>query len=165
VQDSPFMQAVTEICRKDPRYHSDAYLFTREALDYAVRLHKKSAAKGTARHVTGKELMEGIRVFALQEFGPMTVSVLESWGITRTADFGSIVFNLVESGKLGKTADDRREDFDDVFDFHETFAKPFLPRAASEEHAPAGRTRRRRSSKAVRGTPEREAREGEHIHG
>jgi uncharacterized repeat protein (TIGR04138 family) len=164
VQDSPFMLAVTEICKRDARYHVDAYLFTREALDYTVRALKKST-KATSRHITAKELLEGIRAFALQEFGPMTLTVMEAWGIARTGDFGEIVFNLVEAGKLGKTEEDRKEDFADVFDFYESFARPFLPRAVTEKAAPSSPRTRRRAAASARNAPDVEKKQGEHHHG
>jgi uncharacterized repeat protein (TIGR04138 family) len=160
VQESPFMQVIGEICKKDPRYHPDAYVFTREALDYAVRMLKKPA-KGAGRHVTARELLDGVRVFAIQEFGPMSLTVLESWGVTKTADFGEIVFHLVETGKLGKTEDDKKEDFGDVFDFYEAFAKPFLPRSALAE--PGRAPRRRRRAAPTRSNVEQK--KGEQRHG
>jgi uncharacterized repeat protein (TIGR04138 family) len=79
------------------------------------------------RHVSGQELLAGIREFALAEFGPMAKTVLNSWGITRTEDFGEIVFNMVEIGLLGRTDKDSREDFANGYDFEEAFRKPFLP--------------------------------------
>ncbi|NQT93736.1 MAG: hypothetical protein HQ559_13330 [Lentisphaerae bacterium] len=79
------------------------------------------------RHVSGAELLDGLRVYALQEFGPMAVTVLNAWGIRATDDIGDIVFQLVESGVLGKTDEDRRDDFAGVYDFDEAFTKPFLP--------------------------------------
>ena len=136
------MDVVAEICAKDPRYGADAYLFVREALDFTVKTVKKGA-KERGRHVTARELLEGIKVFALQEYGPMALSVFKSWGVTTTADFGAIVFNLVESGKLGRTDEDRQADFDNAYDFTETFAQPFLPRMGPRPAARPARRRRR----------------------
>ena len=114
------------ICERDPRYDPEAYLFIRESLDFTVR-NLERPAEGEKRHVSGQELLEGIRQYALQEFGPMALTVLNTWGIRQTEDFGNIVFNLVEAGKLGETDDDRLEHFADGYDFHEAFAGPFLP--------------------------------------
>ncbi|MCX7591081.1 MAG: hypothetical protein N2255_05575 [Kiritimatiellae bacterium] len=132
MENGPFMEAVAKICQKDPRYRPDAYLFVRDALDFTVKALNKPA-QGPARHVTGQELLEGIRRYALQEYGPMTSTVLRSWGIRRTEDFGEIVFNLVEAGKLGKTERDKKEDFANGYDFYEAFVRPFLPKQPLRE--------------------------------
>lgn len=117
-QVSELMQ---NILRRDPRYTAEAYGFVRAGLDYTVRRLDKP------RHISGKELLEGIREFALGEFGPMSRTLLEEWGITRTEDVGEIVFNMVEMGLLGKTEEDNREDFADGYDFDEAFRKPYRP--------------------------------------
>ncbi|MDP6470378.1 MAG: hypothetical protein QGH42_00285 [Kiritimatiellia bacterium] len=127
MHEKDFSDVIDLICTKDPRYLSDAYYFIREALDFAVRMHKKPE-QGTMRHVSAEELLEGIRVYTLQEYGPMALTVLQSWGLTCTEDIGEVVFNLVESGKLGKTEGDRKEDFAHGFDFKTAFQLPFQPR-------------------------------------
>lgn len=138
MSDSSFQQAVTEICVRDARYAAEGYYFLREALDATVKALKKPA-EGPERHVSGRELCEGFRDLALQEFGPLALTVLNTWGIQRTEDLGEIVFNLVETGKLGKTEKDDRKDFAGVYDFHDTFAKPYeAPSSAS----PSRRSRR-----------------------
>lgn len=109
------------ILKRDPRYSIEAYAFVRAGLDFTVRRLEKP------RHVSGKELLDGIREFALEEFGPMTQTVLNGWGILRTEDIGEIVFNMVESGLLGKTEKDDRADFANGYDFDEAFRKPFRP--------------------------------------
>lgn len=129
MHEAAFMETVSEICRKDPRYRPDAYIFIREALDFTTKALKKMN-RGPSKHVSGQELMEGVRRYALQEYGPMALTVLQTWGITRTDDFGEIVFNLVESGKLGKTDEDTREDFANGYDFRMAFENPFLPKSA-----------------------------------
>ena len=77
------------------------------------------------RHVTGQELCESIRLYALDQFGYMAKCVLNSWGVRSTSDFGTIVFNMIEIGQMRKTENDRREDFDDVFDFDEGLVEQF----------------------------------------
>jgi uncharacterized repeat protein (TIGR04138 family) len=72
-------------------------------------------------------LLQGIRAYALDQFGPLTKTVLNTWGITRCSDFGDIVFNLIEYNVFSKTDSDRREDFADIYDFDEAFVKPFAP--------------------------------------
>lgn len=128
MNDTEFVESVRKIVAQDRRYAPDAYLFVREALDFTVRLFKKPATQ-PGRHVSGQELLDGVRAYALQEFGPMALTVLNAWGVRTTMDFGEIVFNLVNAGILGKTSADRKEDFADRYDFHETFAAPFLPQS------------------------------------
>ena len=117
-------EIMQEILRRDPRYSEAAYAFVRAGLDFTVRRLKKP------RHVSGQELLEGLRELALAEFGPMTQTTLAEWGITCTEDFGEIVFNMVETGLLGKTEEDSRADFARGYDFDKAFRKPFQPTAA-----------------------------------
>ena len=111
---------------RDPRYTAEAYALVRAGLDYTVRRLEKP------RHVSGRELLDGIREFALAEFGPMTKTVFNGWGINRTEDVGEIVFNMVETGLLGKTEKDSRADFANGYDFDEAFRKPFRPHGANK---------------------------------
>ena len=115
------------IIEKDKRYSIQAYQFIFEALDYtASRLGKKfNSSKEEDRHVTGQELSEGIKQCALERFGFMARKVFEQWGIMKSQDFGEIVFNLVESGLMGKTETDTREDFKDIYDFKQEFDTNF----------------------------------------
>ncbi|MEI6211130.1 MAG: Minf_1886 family protein [bacterium] len=138
MNDSTFQQTVAEICARDPRFAADSYFFLREALDFTVKALKKPV-DGPDRHVTGVELSDGLRQYALLEFGPLALTVLRAWGIQRTEDIGEIVFNLVESGRLGKTDKDNRGDFANGYDFFEAFAKPY--EVAPEAKRPR-RTRR-----------------------
>jgi uncharacterized repeat protein (TIGR04138 family) len=124
-------EILERILEQDPRYHRDAYLFLREALDYTQKSVTK-AGKGQIRHVTGQELLEGIREYGLSQFGPMTQFVFNEWGIHRCEDWGEVVFNLVENNLLRKTENDSRADFRGGYDFFEAFRKPYLPRS----HAP-----------------------------
>jgi len=117
--ESEARSAIEVIVEKDPRYKTEAYAFVFAALSYIqTKLNKP-------RHVTGKELLEGIRELALDRYGKMAKTVLEHWGVKKTDDFGEIVFNLVEAGLLGKTDKDRKEDFKDVYDFEEVFEKGY----------------------------------------
>ena len=129
-----FEEAVEQIRAKDPRYPRDAYLFVREALDHTQKNVIKEN-RGRLRHVTGQELLAGIREFALQQFGPMVITVLEEWGIKRCEDFGEIVFNMVEIGLLARTDKDTRDDFQSGYDFHDAFCKPFLPKGKLKSEA------------------------------
>jgi uncharacterized repeat protein (TIGR04138 family) len=126
MQEVTFEEALEAIVAKDPRYQRDAYLFLREALDYTQKLVGKEDG-GKVRHVTGQELLEGIRQFGLEQFGPMTLTVFEEWGVRTCRDFGEIVFNMVEIGLLAKTEKDSRADFQSGYEFEDAFRKPFLP--------------------------------------
>ena len=128
MQEINFDEAVEQILARDSRYTRDAYLFVREALDYTQRLAGKET-RGQIRHVSGQELLDGIRRFALNQFGPMAVTVLEEWGVRDCCDFGEIVFNMVESSLLAKTEKDTRNDFQNGYNFTEAFRKPFWPQS------------------------------------
>jgi uncharacterized repeat protein (TIGR04138 family) len=126
MQKIGFTEALDSIVAGDPRYGRDAYVFLRDALDFTTKQQKK--IKGaTVRHVAGPELLDGVRQYALQEFGPMVMTVFSSWGIHCSEDIGHMVFNLIEAGIFGKTKEDSLEDFKNVYDFEEAFAKPFTP--------------------------------------
>lgn len=129
-----FDEAVDLIVTRDSRYSRDAYNFVREALDHTQKLIGKEN-RGQIRHVSGQELLEGIRQYALQQFGPMTVTVFKEWGIGHCQDFGEIVFNMVEIGLLAKTDKDTREDFQNGYDFTEAFGKPFWPPSKLKRHS------------------------------
>ena len=75
--------------------------------------------------MTGQELCEAIRRYALEQYGYMAKLVLGNWGLHTTGDFGEIVFNLIRIGRMRKTPHDRREDFDDVYDFDSAFREEF----------------------------------------
>ncbi len=126
MQQMDFDQTLDAVLTKDPRYSRDAYHFLREALDHTRKTVVK-AEKGKVRHVTGQELLGGIRSLALEKFGPMAITVLAEWGVTRCEDFGEIVFNLVDGQLLSITEQDRKADFSAVYDFQAAFVEPFLP--------------------------------------
>ena len=125
MQKLEFAEAVALLTEGDPRYHTDAYFFLREGLDHAVKLRKRQLGEGG--HVTGQQLCEGLRQLAIKSFGPMVPVVFEYWGISKTADFGDMVWNLIELGAFGRTEGDSREDFHNVYSFHDTFVVPYLP--------------------------------------
>ena len=135
MQAANFEQTVDSILSRDPRYSRDAYLFVREALDHTQKLLGRSG-KEEIHHVSGQELLEGIRAFALQQYGPMVITVLNEWGIRHCEDFGEIVFNMVESTILAKTDKDTREDFKNGYDFFEAFRRPFVPTRPSLQYQP-----------------------------
>lgn len=109
------LRKIEGILTKEPTYKFEAYSFVMAGLHYTVsRLPKP-------RHVTGKELCEGLRDYALEQFGPMSRTVLEYWGIKGTKDFGKIVFLLIEAELLKKTEEDSVRDFDNIYDFDQAF--------------------------------------------
>ena len=128
MQEVNFDEVLEKMLAQDPRFARDAYHFTREALDFTQKLISREN-RGTVRHVTGQELLDGIRQFALQQYGPMTMTVLEEWNVKNSRDFGDIVFNMVESGLLAKTDKDTRDDFQNGYDFADAFRKPFWPQS------------------------------------
>lgn len=117
-------RGIRDLVAKDPRYPFEAYGFLFEALEFTVR------EIGEKRHISGRELLEGIRKMAVAQFGGLARMVFDGWNVRKTDDFGEIVFNLVEAGLMGKTDQDSKEDFHDVYDFDEAF-----PRHAREERA------------------------------
>ena len=126
MQKIGFAEALDSILASDARYQGDAYVFLRDALDFTTKQQKK--IKGaTVRHVSGPELLEGVRQYALKEFGPLVMTVFDNWGIHSCEDIGNMVFNLIGAGIFGKTEEDSIEDFKNVYDFEEAFVKPFAP--------------------------------------
>ena len=100
---------------RNPRFHPRAYVFVLQAL------HSVIQALDEPRHITGRELAEGVRELAIGSYGPLARTVLEHWGIHETEDVGRVVFAMVEQGVLVKEDADRPEDFENLFDFEEAF--------------------------------------------
>ena len=137
MQKIGFAEALDSIVASDSRYQRDAYLFLRDALDFTTKQQKK--IKGAPiRHVAGPELLEGVRNYALREFGPLVVTVFSYWGIQCCEDIGNMVFNLIGAGIFGKTEEDSIEDFKNVYDFEEAFVKPFAPSTPMVKKLPPG---------------------------
>ena len=137
-----FTAAVDAIITGDARFDRDAYLFVRDALEFTTkRLQKQQPHKLPAEcHVSGAQLLDGLRLFALEQYGPMVVTVLEHWRVQTCEDIGHIVFNLIEAREFGKAEGDSIEDFRGGYSFHEAFVKPF--RIAKDPPAPSARRRR-----------------------
>ncbi len=110
-----FHKKVNQIIKKDARYKPDAYEFVMQALHYTQKKLKRDG------HVSGRELLGGIREFGLGQYGPMLVTVLEHWGVKITDDFGEIVFNMIDNGIMKKTDEDSVKDFRKVYDFKSAF--------------------------------------------
>ena len=106
------------------RFHPNAYEFVFEALRYTqkkLQRYAETFEDEESAHITGQELLEGIREFAISRFGPMATTVFRHWGIRATDDFGSIVFELIDKGEMRKTERDQPSDFADLYDFQEVF--------------------------------------------
>ncbi len=142
---------LAQLLQRDRRYKVDAYLFVLEALTYAQdtlglgaeppedELEPRSADQAgqpagrgrtgrarrrpAERHLTGQQLCEAARCYALQQYGFLARTVLGTWGIRSTRDLGEIVFNMIDIGQMRKTRKDKREDFHDVYDFDEAFTR------------------------------------------
>ncbi|MEO5804152.1 MAG: Minf_1886 family protein [Verrucomicrobiota bacterium] len=136
MHEANFEEILEKIVLNDPRYHCDGYFFLREALDHTQKMVGK-AKKDEIRHVSGQELLSGIREYGMAQFGPMTLTVLEEWGIRSCEDFGEMVFNMVTNNLLAKTDKDSRDDFKDGYSFQEAFCKPFLPKSKSVKNETA----------------------------
>lgn len=114
-------EKLRQIALRDGRYSPEAFYFLFEALEVAVRLAGKDGLQGPARHVTGREVVAGMRAHALAQFGPLAASVWKTWGIRETLDWGKIVFLLVDSGLLKRQDEDSIEDFRQTLDFERAF--------------------------------------------
>ena len=120
------LQKVQAMCRRDDRFKPESYLFVLAALHFTVTQLPEP------RHITGQELLEGLRLYGLEQFGPLALQVFQHWGVQTTEDFGSIVFNLVDAKLLRKTEEDTLADFKQVYDFTEAFDPQPLYRLADE---------------------------------
>ena len=133
MQQFDYNEVLETILAKDNRYTHEAYHFVREGLDFTQHKMAKMSGAKEPRHVTGRELTDGMRQFAIETYGPMAKLLLNEWGIHSTEDFGEIVFNLVENNLLAKTEKDTREDFAGGYDFDEAFTAPYEPKVRPEK--------------------------------
>jgi uncharacterized repeat protein (TIGR04138 family) len=151
-EDIPLEQIVHDLIEDDSRFKFDAYVLIFESLHYAQKVmgmggldegdapsqddpfdeeeldpfrEAGKTSEKKERHITGQDLCEAVRSYALSQYGYMAKCVLNSWGLERTGDFGEIVYKLIGVGRMRKTDADCREDFDDVFDFETGFVKDF----------------------------------------
>lgn len=110
-----FCDLVDQICAVDKRYKPDAYEFVLQGLNFTQAKLKKQT------HISGAELAQGLRDYAIGQYGALAGSVLSYWGISRTRDFGNIVFNMIEKKLLAKTDKDSLDDFNGLYDFKTAF--------------------------------------------
>ncbi len=121
------------LLQEDRRYTIEAYQFVREALDYGQNPEGVAGRKASLQtrpkpgesHLTGQQLCEAVRRFAIEQYGFMAKVVLNSWGIQSTSDLGEIVYNLIRILEMKKSDSDNREDFDNVYDFDDAFVREF----------------------------------------
>jgi uncharacterized repeat protein (TIGR04138 family) len=114
--ESHGVDVFAEVADRDGRYTKEAFWFVRDGVDHAMR-----SRAGWPRHVTAHELLETIRILALERYGTNAREQLRSWGVTRCEDFGEIVFALIDNGVFGKRPEDRKEDFENGYDFETAF--------------------------------------------
>src|SRR5437763_15303560 len=121
---------LAEVVRRDRRFAYEAYEFLFHALHHTQKLlgrepprHRQEVE--VQHHVSGPELLGGMRDLALREFGRMARTVFRLWGIQRTDDVGELVFNLIEAGLMSKTDEDTRQDFHAIFDLDEALLHGF----------------------------------------
>jgi len=115
------------------RYPIEAFEFIRQGLTHTVeQIHGKRKTHDPhdqSYHVSGQQLCWGLRSYALSRYGHMAYAVLLHWNISRTDDFGKIVFALIDSKLMAKTDDDDIRDFHNVYDFATAFSPPPRPSA------------------------------------
>jgi len=125
MQSVSFSEALDSVIARDQRYDREAYVFLRDALEFTLKKRRKAQKQGN--DVPAEELLDGFRLYALKEYGPMARLVLDYWGVRACDDVGNLVFNLVEANVFSKTDRDTSEEFRHGFDFDEAFSAPFRP--------------------------------------
>lgn len=122
------------LAERDGRYSPDAFLFVSEAVGKTADWIKKNViqpldrderrGEGETYHVSGQELLLGIRRLAGERWGQMAPTVFHLWGVHSTEDFGEIVFLMVEDPAMQwrKRECDTREDFANGFSFETAFS-------------------------------------------
>lgn len=136
MQHVGFQEAVDKIRAEDSRYEADAYGFLRDALEGALKRRKRDRKDAADAHISIADLLDAFRVKALNDFGPMTLMVLDYWGVRSSEDIGQLVFNLVQAGFFGWSEQDSPEHFRGALDFDAAFAAPFRPEKIESNAAP-----------------------------
>jgi uncharacterized repeat protein (TIGR04138 family) len=115
--DEELVVRIERVAERKGVYRPEAYFWLLRALEFSRRRLRR------AGHVSGRELLEGTRLLALEDYGPMAREVFEHWGLTCSEDVGRIVFDLIDEGLLNRTEEDRIEDFAGVYDFRQVFSQ------------------------------------------
>jgi len=123
-----FVDAVRRSIQNDPRYDPAAYELVRDALHVASKKFRDENDED--QHVSGQELLDGFKDHVIAEYGPLSLMLLESWGLRRGEDVGNIVYNLISVGYFGRNDGDSIEDFVGGYEFKTAFTDPFLPSSA-----------------------------------
>src|SRR5207245_9338315 len=90
---------LAEMVQRDPRYAYEAYQFVFEALQHTQKMlgrMPREAERGEEKaqhHVSGPELLDGIRDLALKEFAVMARTLFRLWAIHSTGHFRQIDFD------------------------------------------------------------------------
>ena len=143
MQQFDYDEVLDLLLAKDDRYPRAAYHFVREGLDYTQHKMAKMSGAKEPGHVSGQELSDGMRQFALESYGPMAKMLLNEWGIHPTPEVGEIDLSLVENNVLSKTDNDTREDFTVGVDNDEAFTAPYLPLAKpTKKSSPSPKAKR-----------------------
>lgn len=119
----------SSIRRNAGPYAPQAFEFVREGLAHTVQLYHgetpdqaaEAVKMGEDRHVSGQQLCNGLRDYAIKRYGLLARTVLHRWNVRRTDDFGKIVFAMIDAGVMRKSDEDSIEDFKGVYDFDEAF--------------------------------------------
>ncbi len=132
MQNEAFEKAIKQVLAFDETYPRKAYIFISEILQETLRM-KEEASHGRplkTRHLTGAELAMGMREILLEQYGPFAIHILDEMNIHQTDDIGQIVYNLIKVKAFHKSETDAIDDFNHLYDFEETFVKPFDPKNA-----------------------------------
>lgn len=119
------MNTLQQIAQQDGRYDAQALQFILDALQYAEQATGRRNKEGAERHVSGQELLEGVRIYGLQVFGPLTARVFRRWGVHETIDWGNIVFLLIEHERMSRQDEDTLDQFRDGYDFDSAFVDDY----------------------------------------
>ncbi|KIE58900.1 hypothetical protein A946_05720 [Methylacidiphilum kamchatkense Kam1] len=141
-----FTSIVEEIVEKDSRYLKESYYFVREGLEHTLKTIGKQKHQ-KIEQLSGKQILEGLKDYALKEFGPMSKLVLNEWGVKSCKDFGQMIKNMDLYGLLGKTEMADLKDFQKGYSFTTAFVKPFLPTRSTVAKKGKGRKDNQSSSK------------------
>ncbi len=118
--DEEIVARIEKLAERRGTYRPEAYFWLLRALEFSRRKFQRTG------HVTGRELLEGARLLALEDYGPMALEVFSHWGLSRSEDIGRMVFDLIDEGLLNRTEEDQIEDFAGIYDFRQVFAQDDL---------------------------------------